>query len=192
MRLKPEHLTPEMLFPQERIDHWKSLKYWTFNQLYWLLKPYEPSQLSSKDAKLRREITQEKERWVSLCKKCPDFPKDSSFPMEVPLPADKLLAWAESLDGLTVPEIWHSLYKTPPEASLAPRERHNLLSTIGILALALADAAKLRSGKNSTPNISKLVAHCAAVVDLPPGLQESTLRNRVSAGMAALREKVDC
>lgn len=185
-----------------RIDFWSNKPNWSVREFVFLHKNFEPIG-PGKAWGAHQEFSQMVRDWKVWSPGCPGLLSDSDTPFDTPVPKIALINWAMKLRGVTIPDWMTKLvdqaetitYPNSPASAdllLGDRERENLMSTIGILALALADAAKLKAKDKSQPNISKLVAHCQAVVELPPGLAESTLRNRIKEGIHTLNEKLNC
>jgi hypothetical protein len=108
----------------------------------------------------------------------------------------ELLAWAQTFDDVEIPSFLTPLLSSEPlitEPDLGDRNYNNLMATIGILALALAESKGPRLGSFENPNVSAIAQTCRDLVEeLPPGLAQSSLRNRISKGVEILKEAMVC
>lgn len=194
---------------RKRISYWRNKPTWSVYDLVFLLRDIEPAALDTFDDLTRQQLDEDLQSWEAWAPGCPLMSSLELYPMTAPLPPGKLLAWAQTLDGIVIPESWQPMVlkeeRTMPVQTLGPftkeypsvedvkptgsRERENLLLTIGALVLALVDRSGPKMGTVETPNISQAAITCIAYAGEASGMAPATVRQRITDGLKVLNNR---
>jgi len=180
-------------------NFWLNNPEWRIFDLVYLLRGLNPPAEGQKvEHSLRDEIKRDLCDWYQWSKACPGIVPGELQPLTTPVNTVKLLNWANNLAGVKLcnwmlPLIEPSEQERPLDenevAPLGDRERENLITTIGALAMAFADRTGAKSGDLENPNVTTIAKWCVESTGEIHGLKESTLRGRISEGIKLAKEK---
>jgi len=177
-----------MLQP-ERISYWKNKPKWAVWELVYLLHEIEPMPTAELTEAEQSMIKAEIKKWAAWVYGCPIVPSIEMRPMTTPYEKMELLKWAQSLDGVEIPEyLADMLDTTQPQVdeNLGKRERMNLEITIGLLVKVVASTGGNKWGDPESPNVKQIAEACQKHSGKISGMSLTSLRQRISKGLNIL------
>jgi hypothetical protein len=79
--------------------------------------------------------------------------------------------------------------KKSQQTLLGERGQENLFATIGALASVIAKTKGSHFGESDNPNVKNIAAACVENVGEVYGMKDSAIRERISKGIQALKDK---
>ena len=187
----------EVQLEQADIQYWQNIPYWSIENLVFLIHGYEPALLTNQSEIPDDSLAGQLARWRLWAKGCPGIRDSEMYPMTTRIEKLELIRWATTLHGIELPDWMLDLLepqKTPKRKQqtsdqLGDREKQNLLTTIGALALALAKTPGGATGDAKNPNYSGIARSCIKACGEIPGMSISSIRDRISEGVSVLRDR---